>query len=115
MKQLDPRFIEAFTLRAGRLMKGIRHIQLLEAQLPDGMPAPLSITLTKLPFDLEVTWAAKDREHRGALKSRIAKLLKCSGKWYPYDEFSIRCRSKVEVGLKDTIKLSMCITCTQEN
>lgn len=107
MKRLDPRFIEAFSIKTTHLMKAIRHIQTLEDHLPEGFPEPSEIDLTKRPYDLEVTWEAANKKHAESLCSRITNILECEGKWYTYGEFSLVCRSRVSVGGKASLNLIM--------
>lgn len=107
MKRLDPRFIEDFSIQTTRLMKAIRCVQTLEDHLPEGFPEPSEIELTKRPYDLEVSWAAKNKKHAESLCSRISNMLECDGKWYTYGELSLVCRSKVCVGGKATLNLIM--------
>ncbi len=107
MKRLDPRFIEAFSIKTTHLMKAIRHIQTLEDHLPEGFPEPSEIELTKRPYDLEVTWEACDGEHAWKLRRIIQDMLEFDGKWYTYDNFSLVCRSRVSVGGKASLNLIM--------
>lgn len=107
MKRLDPRFIETFSIKTTHLMKAIRHIQTLEDHLPEGFPTPSEIDLTKRPYDLEVTWVAENRKHALKLRRTIQDMLECDDKWYTYDEFSLVCRSRVNVGGKASLNLIM--------
>jgi hypothetical protein len=107
MKRLDPRFIEAFSIKTTHLMKAIRHIQTLEDYLPDGFPEPAEIVLAQRPYDLEVIWEAANKKHAESLCSRITNMLECDGKWYMYNECSLVCRSRVCVGGKASLNLTL--------
>lgn len=111
MKRLDPRFIEAFSIKTTHLMKAIRHIQMLEDHLPEGFPEPSGVELTKRPYDLEITWEAVDRQHALKLQRTINVMFECEGKWYTHypsrHDWALVCRSKVCVGGKATLNLSM--------
>lgn len=111
MKRLDPRFIEAFSIKTTHLMKAIRHIQTLEDHLPEGFPEPSEIALAKRPYDLEVTWEVVDRRHAWKLQQTLTAMLECEGKWYTHgpcrSDWSVVCRSKVCVGGKAALNLSM--------
>jgi hypothetical protein len=106
MKRLDPRFIEAFSIKTTHLMKAIRHIQTLEDHLPDGFPEPSEIDLTKRPYDLEVLWEAQDMKHAWKLRTIIKDMLECDGKWHTHTG-ELVCRSRVNVGGKASLNLIM--------
>ena len=113
MKRLDPRFIEAFSIKTTHLMKAIRHIQTLEDHLPEGFPEPSEIELTKRPYDLELTWEVKSRKHVESLCTRLTNLLECDGKWHRCDSSTFVCRSRVTVGGKASLNLIMRIACPE--
>lgn len=94
-------------MQTSRLMKAIRCVQVLEDNLPEGFPAPSEITLSKRPYDLEVSWKAQNRKHVESLCSRITNMLECDGQWYTHNEYSLVCRSKVCVGGKASLNLIM--------
>jgi hypothetical protein len=114
MVRFDPRFIDGLSREASGLLKAIRCIQALEANLPAGFPEPTTIKPSRKPYDLILEWNAEHPKHVEALRNRITAGLGIDSKWnhsmppteVAYDmDHSIICRGRVRLDGKASLNL----------
>jgi len=106
MVRFDPRFIDSLSREASGLLKAIRCIQVLEANLPAGFPEPTTIKPSRKPYDLVLEWDAEHPKHAEALRSRITAGLGMSGaKWNPNMDKSFICRGRIRLAGKASLNL----------
>ena len=97
MKNLDPQFIDTFTRKAGRYMRAVRHVQMLEKIIPKSVPSPTEITLARRPYGLEITWQVKWPGKVVPLRDQLSAL-NISGKWnvdLEDNKKSLTCRGRL--------------------